>query len=73
MKNTTIILTDTFNSRKLSNHRTVRAAVIAQRKHLAKIKKTNGSSSYLTYSIKASDGADIFDEVMAERMSIDSI
>lgn len=66
-----IILTDTFNGRKISSHRTVRAAVLAQRKHLAQIKKANGASSYLTYSIKSSDGADISDLVMAERMDID--
>ena len=45
------ILTDTFNDRELSKHRTLEAAVKAQRKHLRAVKRANGESSYLTYSI----------------------
>jgi hypothetical protein len=46
-----IILTDTFNGAIISRHSTIVAAVRAQRKHLRAVKKANGSSSYLTYSI----------------------
>ena len=45
------ILKDTFNDRELSKHRTLEAAVKAQRKHLRAVKRANGESSYLTYSI----------------------
>ena len=65
-----IILTDTFNGRKISSHRTVEAAVKAQNKHLAAVKKANGSSSYLTYSITSSDGRDIREEIDRARMSL---
>ena len=58
-----IILTDTFNGRKISSHRTVEAAVRAQKKHLAAVKRGHGSSSYLTYSITSSDGSDISEEI----------
>lgn len=58
-----IILTDTFNNRKISTHRTVEAAVKAQAKHLQAVKRANGDSSYLTYSIDAEDGSDIRREV----------
>ena len=44
-------LTDTFNKRKISSHRTVEAAVKAERKHLRAVKRANGRDSYLTYSI----------------------
>ena len=66
-----ILLTDTFNDREISSHRTIRAAVIAQRKHLARVKKCNGSSSFLTYSITSSDGADISNEITQARMDLD--
>jgi predicted Zn-dependent protease len=65
-----IILTDTFNGRKISSHRTVEAAVKAEKKHLKAVKKANGSSSYLTYSIASSDGRDIGEEIDRARMSV---
>ena len=64
-----IILTDTFNSVKISSHRTVEAAVAAESKHLKAVKKANGSSSYLTYSITSSDGRDIGEEIDRARMA----
>jgi hypothetical protein len=54
-----IILTDAFNGRKISSHRTVEKAIKARDAHLRAIKKSNGSSSYLTYSITADNGQDI--------------
>ena len=46
-----ITLTDTFNSHIISRHRSVLAAVRAQRRHLRTIRRHNGPTSYLTYSI----------------------
>lgn len=63
-----IILTDTFNDRTISTHRSVRAAVAKRLAHLRAVKKANGSSSYLTYEITAADGSDIRDEVEAAEM-----
>lgn len=63
-------LTDTFNKRKISSHRTVEAAVKAERKHLKAVKKANGASSYLTYSITSDDGRDLGDEIDRARMSL---
>ena len=50
------ILTDTFNDREISTHRTLEAAVKAERTHLRRVKKANGPNSSLTYKITASDG-----------------
>jgi hypothetical protein len=58
-----IILTDTFNNRQISTHRTIEAAVKAQAKHLRAVRRANGENSYLTYSIDAEDGSDIRREV----------
>ncbi len=69
---TTYILTDTFNQHTISTHRTVEAAVAAQRKHLRGVKARNGSGSYLTYSITSSDGSDIGEEVDAARFALDN-
>ena len=66
-----IILTDSFNHYQISTHRTVAAAVAARNRHLRAIRRANGPGSYLTYSIKASDGADISDEVCTESFSLD--
>jgi hypothetical protein len=68
-----IILTDTHNERKISTHHTIEAAVKAQKKHLDGVKKANGSSSYLTYSITSSDGRDIGEDILLARMSIDGL
>ena len=63
-------LTDTFNKRKISSHRTVEAAVKAERKHLRAVKRANGRDSYLTYSITSDDGRDLGDEIDRARMSL---
>ncbi len=44
-------LRDTFNSRNISNHRTLRAALEAERKLLRAVRRNNGSSSYLPTEI----------------------
>ena len=44
-------LTDTFNGYTISRHRTLEAAIRAQRRHLAAVRRANGSNSYLTYEI----------------------
>lgn len=61
-----ITLTDTFNNRTISRHRTVAAAVTARTKHLRAVRKANGKNSYLTYSITSDDGRDLSAEVDAE-------
>lgn len=70
MKATMIILTDTFNGRVISRHRTVEAAVKAEKKHLAAVKRANGQDSYLTYSITSTDGRDIGEEIDRAREAL---
>lgn len=53
------ILTDTFNNREISRHRTLAAAVIARMKHLKAVRKANGGNSYLTYGFSRTDGKEI--------------
>ncbi len=66
-----ITLIDTFNGRALSRHRTLKNAVIAQRKHDALVKKNNGPGSYLTYSFEA-DGEPVgWDKIVAVKMEIE--
>lgn len=45
------ILKDTFNSRDISSHRTLLAAVKAQAKHSRAVRKSNGASSYIPKKI----------------------
>jgi hypothetical protein len=61
-----IILTDTFNDRIISNHRSIAAAVAARLRHARAVRKRNGGNSYVTYSITAEDGSDITEEVENE-------
>lgn len=49
-------LHDTFNTRPISHHRTLLAAVRARRKHARAIRRRNGPNSYVTYAI--TDDAD---------------
>jgi len=65
-----ITLIDTFNDRQISKHRTVAAAVEARGKHSRMIRKTNGQSSYVPYSIRCESGADISEEVWAAEESL---
>ena len=62
-----IILTDTFNGRTISRHRTVKAAVKADKAHNKAVKRANGQSSYIPTSITAEDGRDISEEIERER------
>jgi hypothetical protein len=64
-----IILTDTFNDRIISQHRTVAAAVRSRLANVRSIRRRNGGNSYLTYSITAADGSDIRDDVEAEEIN----
>jgi hypothetical protein len=66
---TSIILTDTFNGRELSRHRTIAAAVKAEKKHAAAWRRANGRDSYITYSITAADGQEIGDEIDRARLA----
>lgn len=61
-----IILTDTFNGRKISAHRSVKAAVKAKFAHLRAVKKANGQNSYLTYSITTDDGVRVDRDVIEQ-------
>jgi hypothetical protein len=45
------ILIDTFNNCTISRHRTLEAAIRAQRRHLKGVRRANGPNSYLTYEI----------------------
>ena len=64
-----IILTDTFNKKVLSKHRSVFTAVKAQIKHAKAVKRCNGNTSYVWYSITDESGVDIKDEV--DRVEMD--
>lgn len=44
-------LRDTFNNITISNHRTLRAAVVAGYKHNKAVKNANGQSSYIPTEI----------------------
>ena len=61
-------LTDTFNNRPLSRHRTLVAAVRSKGKHLRAFRRRNGQNSYLTYEITGPDGAavDYYDLINTE-------
>jgi hypothetical protein len=48
---TTYTLQDTFNNCKISNHRTMEAAVKADLKHRRKVKNSNGRNSYIPTTI----------------------
>ncbi len=67
-------LTDTFNDRVISRHRSVRAAVEARIKHARSLKHHPGDTSYVTYSITAGNGKDygrdISDEVWRAEQDI---
>ena len=67
-----ITLTDTFNNRTISRHRTVEAAVKARRKHLRAVRRRNGPGSYLTYSITDDDRNDLHEEILMAEMDLDN-
>ena len=54
----TYILRDTFNDCVISRHRSLVAAVRADRLFQRKVKRANGRSSYIPTKIEASDGSE---------------
>ena len=62
---------DTFNSCTISNHRTIPAAVAAQRRHARAVRRKNGGNSYIPTQIICSEGENIADEIMAAKMELD--
>lgn len=59
------ILTDTFNGRQISTHRTIEAAQAACNRHSRMVERTCGSGSFVRYSITSSTGRDIYEELAA--------
>ncbi|TXH12085.1 MAG: hypothetical protein E6R03_13590 [Hyphomicrobiaceae bacterium] len=63
---------DTFNKRTVSNHRTLLAAVRAERKFLKAVKRANGANSYIPTRILV-DGVRVDDEALTDaRIQADS-
>lgn len=56
------ILRDTFNNCTISRHRTLEAAVKADRTHGKMVRKANGSSSYIPTAICNADGSRLSDD-----------
>jgi len=52
------VLTDTFNGREISRHRTLRAALVAAERDAYHTRKANGSSSYIPTMILDSKTGD---------------
>ena len=65
-----ITLTDTFNDREISRHRTIMAAVQAREAHSRMIARVNGKGSFVRYSIRCESGADIAEEVFTAEEAI---
>lgn len=63
-------LHDTFNTRPISHHRTLLAAVRARRKHARAIRQRNGGNAYVTYAITDDDGdpVDYYDLIATEHV-----
>lgn len=61
-------LTDTCNDRVISKHRTLDAAIKAQAKHSAAIKRHNGDASYIPTAITENGKpVDEYEMMQAER------
>jgi hypothetical protein len=58
-----IVLSDAFNNRPISRHRSVKAAVKAQRKHSKDLARRS-TGSYLWYGFKYSDGTPVATELL---------
>lgn len=67
-----ITLHDTFNDHTISRHRTLLAAVRAQRKHIAAVARKNGPGSYLTYAFHENGIPVDQDELAAAKHAVDS-
>lgn len=66
-----ITLLDTFNGRVISRHHSIPAAVKAQRRHLARVRRANGANSYLNYAFRE-NGKPVADcEITAVRLELD--
>lgn len=67
-----IQLHDPFNSYIISHHRTIRAAVIASRRHARRVAQNNGEGSFIPYSYRYADGSPVCgDDVMNAKMELD--
>ena len=67
-----IHLQDSFNRVEISTHLTIRAAVLASRRHARAIERNNGAGSYIPYAYRYSDGSPVCnDEVMDAKMELD--
>jgi len=67
-----IHLQDSFNRTIISTHFTIRAAVLASRRHARAIERNNGAGSYIPYAYRYSDGSPVCgDEVMDAKMELD--
>lgn len=64
-----ILLINTTNGfdQIISRHRTIKAAVEADRKLQAQVKRANGRDAYLMTVIRSSDGDDIREQVAEVR------
>ena len=66
------ILTDTFNDVKISNHRTVLAAIKAKHRHARAVARRNGRGSYVIYRISSTSGEDIGEEILIAQHNFDT-
>ena len=60
-------LFDSFNRRPISYHRSIDAAVKAEKTHARMITRTCGRGSYLWYEIRTNSGEDISEQVADAR------
>lgn len=60
-------LFDSFNQRAISHHRSIDAAVRAERSHARMVTRTCGRGSYVWYEIRSASGEDISQEVADAR------
>jgi len=63
-----IELWDSFNNVLISKHNSLMAAVRKQRDHLKRVKKANGSNSYIVYAFKDGCGQPINRDLLVEAM-----
>ena len=67
-----IHLQDSFNCTIISTHLTIRAAVLASRRHALAVERNNGAGSYIPYAYRYADGSPVCnDEVMDAKMELD--
>ena len=68
-----ITLLNAFSGYAISRHHSIPAAVKAQRRHLARVRRANGASSYLNYAFHE-NGKPVADyEITAARMELDRL